>query len=296
MIREKHPNGNGHDGTNTGWTGPAFLPVTTPFPAGVAQRQKADSRKRPVLASPGDVGSVCRSAELRGPSAGHGNTGRRLWRRERPVLLLLRRLRYPGAPGMITYLEVWKSSGPELVPLAGERVIIGRAQDSDVVLPDRRVSAVHAVLEQVGPHWCVRDVGSRNGTFLNGERLLTERVLEPGDEVRLGDTRLVFRTPSVVAPATTEGAVAAPRLTGRERDVLLALCRPLGEGSLLTEPASVTAIAAELFLTESAVKKHLANLYDKFGLYDEDRRRGRLANEAVTRGAVQLAELRRRAD
>ena len=197
---------------------------------------------------------------------------------------------------MITYLEVWKSGGPELVPLAGERAIVGRAQDNDLVLHDRRVSAVHAVLERVGPHWCVRDVGSRNGTFLNGERLLAERVLEAGDEVRLGDTRLIFRTPSVAAPATTEGAIAAPRLTGRERDVLLALCRPLGEGSLLTEPASVNAIAAELVLTESAVKKHLTNLYDKFGLYDDDRRRGRLANEAVSRGAEQVAELRRRAE
>lgn len=196
---------------------------------------------------------------------------------------------------MTTYLEIWKSGGPELVPLAGGRVVVGRAQENDIVLADRRVSAAHAVLEQIGPHWCVRDLGSRNGTYLNGERLLVERVLEPGDEVRLGDTRLVFRTPNVSAPATTEGAIAAPRLTARERDVLLALCRPLGQGSLLTEPASVTAIASELFLTESAVKKHIASLYDKFGLYDEDRRRGRLANEAITRGAVQVAELRRRA-
>lgn len=194
---------------------------------------------------------------------------------------------------MTTYLEVWKSGGPELVPLAGERVTVGRAKDNTLVIEDRRVSAVHAFLEQVGPRWCVRDVGSRNGTFLNGERLLAERVLEPGDEVRVGDSRLVYRAPLPAAAPTTEGAVAAPRLTERERDVLVALCRPLAEGSLLTEPASVSGIAAELVLTQSAVKKHLANLYDKFGLYDQDRRRGQLANDAVTRGAVQVAELRR---
>jgi pSer/pThr/pTyr-binding forkhead associated (FHA) protein len=194
---------------------------------------------------------------------------------------------------MTTYLEVWKSGGPELVPLVGERVTVGRAEDNTLVLEDRRVSAVHAFLEQVGARWCVRDVGSRNGTFLNGERLLAERVLEPGDEVRVGDSRLVYRAPAPAAAPTTEGAAAAPRLTARERDVLVALCRPLAEGSLLTEPASVSEIAAELVLTQSAVKKHLANLYDKFGLYDQDRRRGHLANEAVTRGAVQVAELRR---
>jgi hypothetical protein len=194
---------------------------------------------------------------------------------------------------MSSYVEVWKPSGPELLPLTGGRVTVGRAEDNDIVLPDRRVSAVHALLEQVGPRWCIRDLGSRNGTVLNGERLLGERVLEPGDEVLLGDSRLVFRAPKVPARATTEGAVAAPRLTARERDVLVALCRPLAEGSLLTEPASVATIAGELVLTESAVKKHLANLYDKFGLYDDERRRGRLANEALTRGAVRVAELRR---
>lgn len=194
---------------------------------------------------------------------------------------------------MTTYVEVWKSGGPELVPLTRERITVGRAQDNDVVLPDPRVSAVHALLERLGPHWSVRDLGSRNGTVVNGQRLLAERVLQPGDEIHVGGSRLVFRAPQARASGTTDGTTAAPRLTPRERDVLIALCRPLAEGSLLTEPASVADIATDLVLTESAVKKHISNLYDKFDLFDDNRRRGRLANEALGRGAVRLGELRR---
>ena len=179
-----------------------------------------------------------------------------------------------------------------MVPLEGARLTLGRAEDNDVVLPDRRVSAIHLLLERVGPHWSVRDLGSRNGTSVNGERLLAERVLQSGDEIRVGASRLVYKTPAAPAARTTEGTTAAPVLTRREKDVLVALCRPLAEGSLLTEPASVAAIAADLVLTESAVKKHIVNLYDKFGLYEDDRRRGRLANEAISRGAIRVADLR----
>ena len=86
---------------------------------------------------------------------------------------------------------------------------------------------------------------------------------------------------------------SAPELTPREREVLLALCRPAFSGSPFTEPASVKDIARELVVTEAAVKQHLAHLYDKFGLYEEgESRRVRLANEAIRRGAVGVADLR----
>ena len=61
---------------------------------------------------------------------------------------------------------------------------------------------------------------------------------------------------------------------------------------LFTEPASIHQIALELVMSEAAVKQHLVRLYDKFGVYDGERRRVRLANEAVRRGAVTLADLR----
>jgi len=76
-----------------------------------------------------------------------------------------------------------------------------------------------------------------------------------------------------------------PKLTRRERDVLAALCRPVGSGAAYTEPASIREIAAALFVSDAAVKQHLLRLYDKFEIYSgEPRRRIRLANEALRLG------------
>jgi len=91
----------------------------------------------------------------------------------------------------------------------------------------------------------------------------------------------------------TAGAEPAPDLTRRERDVLLALFRPALSAEMFSEPASTREMATSLSVSEAAVKQHLAHLYDKFGIYGEgDRRRVRLANEALRRGAVTLADVR----
>ena len=75
--------------------------------------------------------------------------------------------------------------------------------------------------------------------------------------------------------------------------MLVALCRPLLTGDAFTEPASIRAIAAELVVSEAAVKQHLSRLYGKFDVDAEgERRRVRLANAAVARGAVKLGDLR----
>ncbi len=53
-----------------------------------------------------------------------------------------------------------------------------------------------------------------------------------------------------------------PELTRRERDVLVALCRPLARGAVFTEPASIREVADTLGVSETAVKQHLTNRYD----------------------------------
>ncbi len=167
----------------------------------------------------------------------------------------------------------------------------GTVESNDVVVDAEGVSRVHAVFERFGDTWCVRDLGSRNGTLVNGGRIIGEQALHSGDEVVLGRLRLVFHGP---ARGTETAAIAqAPRLTPRERDVLLALCRPLLTGDAFTEPASIRVIAAELVVSEAAVKNHLSRLYVKFdvGAHGE-RRRVQLANAAVARGAVKLGDLR----
>jgi pSer/pThr/pTyr-binding forkhead associated (FHA) protein len=195
---------------------------------------------------------------------------------------------------MTAYLEVWKPSGVELVPLETRRVTIGRNGHNDVPLAhDKAVSGLHAALEPVGAGWCVQDLGSRNGTFVRGERILGMRALRHGDDLAVGRTKLVFRAVQPADATRTEGAAAPPELTRRERDVLRALCRPLFGGRVFTEPASLHEIATTLVVTEAAVQQHLLRLYDKFGIAPgTGSRRGQLANEAVRRGAVTLADLR----
>jgi hypothetical protein len=181
------------------------------------------------------------------------------------------------------------------VHLVGDRVTLGKAPSNDVLFPgDRTVSRFHAVLERVAGGWLLQDLGSRNGTYLNGERVHGPRALRHNDEVRVGSTRSRYLAAPVDRSLSETAPVQVPpALTPRERDVLVALCRPVLEGSLLSEPASVRDIAAALLVSDSAVKKLLARLYDKFALYDEDRRRGRLAADAMMRGAVSLADVTR---
>lgn len=190
------------------------------------------------------------------------------------------------------HLEMWVEGTRERLPLRGERISIGQSSETDVPLPfDRTVSRVHAVLERVASRWCVRDLSSTNGTFVNGERIWSERPLRSGDEIRVGSVRFVAHLAEGVPQDATVGAERGPALTRREHEVLVALCGPMFSGEVFREPASIRQIAAELVVTEAAVKQHLSRLYDKFGIYDQEGRRTRLANEAIRRGSVNTAEI-----
>jgi DNA-binding CsgD family transcriptional regulator len=196
---------------------------------------------------------------------------------------------------MNAFLEVWRPAGADLVQLDADRISVGRSAGNDIVLSDdSQVSRVHAVLEQIAGTWSVRDVSSRNGTFVNGSRVAGEARLGPGDELRIGRTRMIMRGDRTTDdPGLTEVPAPPPQLTPRERDVLIALFKPMIGADMFTEPASTRQIAQALWVSEAAVKQHLLRLYDKFGIDgDGERRRSRLANEALRRGAITLAEVR----
>ena len=81
----------------------------------------------------------------------------------------------------------------DVYPLhAGTRYRVGRAPTNRVVLRDDLCSREHAEIFSAEDSWFIRDLGSLNGTHLNGEQVRTDRPLRPLDEVRFGRTRFVF--------------------------------------------------------------------------------------------------------
>jgi hypothetical protein len=79
----------------------------------------------------------------------------------------------------------------ESFAVAGERMSIGRRPDADVFLDDITVSRDHALLIARGEQWHLDDCGSLNGTYVNRQRIESQR-LEEGDEVQIGKYKLTF--------------------------------------------------------------------------------------------------------
>jgi hypothetical protein len=184
-----------------------------------------------------------------------------------------------------------------LVALEGERMVVGRAPGSDLEIAwDPRVSGVHAYLERRGRRWVIEDDGlSRNGTFINGERLRGQRTLRDGDVIGVGDTVMGFRhpEPEPVLATVSVPTVATPEVSEAQRRVLVALCRPLA-GEETAAPATNDQIASELVLSLSAVKGHLRVLFGRFGLEQapQNQKRLLLAERALATSVVRPDDLR----
>jgi phosphoserine phosphatase RsbU/P len=78
--------------------------------------------------------------------------------------------------------------------LQGSPISIGRASDCSIPIKDRYLSRRHAEIHANDGHWVLKDLGSANGTYLNGSRVERDQRLHAGDRIRLGDTEIVFET------------------------------------------------------------------------------------------------------
>lgn len=192
------------------------------------------------------------------------------------------------------YLSRWDANAEQRCwPLQAAVMTVGRAVFADVVIEgDLLVSRLHAKLERVGGVWTMVDDGlSRNGTFVNGQRMTGRVRLHDRDQIRVGASVLAY-----CAPAEPDGRhtlVGEPlpttaRLTAAQRAVLVALCRPYREDRQYATPPTNQQIADDLRLSLDAVKTHLRILFHKFGVehLPQNQKRARLAEMALQFGLV----------
>lgn len=195
------------------------------------------------------------------------------------------------------------SGAQRMFPLSASasRLTLGRGDENDVHIDwDESVSRVHAELLRLGGEWTVVDDGlSRNGSFLNAERLPGRRRLRDGDLLRIGDTAIVYHAPKEREHGSTafaKGLPTAADLSPAKRRVLLALARPYGGGSAFATPATNQEIADELFLSVDGVKTHLRGLFELFGVQHlpQNEKRATLVERAFLAGVLTERDLTQR--
>jgi pSer/pThr/pTyr-binding forkhead associated (FHA) protein len=185
-----------------------------------------------------------------------------------------------------------------LLDLTGmERLSVGRGAGNELSLPwDTEVSRLHAELEAIAGEWTVSDDGlSRNGTFVNGNRISGRTRLRDGDLLRVGQTSIAYRRPEAEDSMPTQVAGARLALTDlppTQRQVLVALARPYKHNEFAV-PATNQDIADELHLSVDAVKSHLRTLFQRFGIehLPQNQKRSRLVAEALQSGLISTRDL-----
>jgi hypothetical protein len=220
--------------------------------------------------------------------------------------------RAASAPELKAQIEAEREGLPFLVFRDGEdgQVIIaiqpgatelwvGRSESAGVRLHwDEEVSALHAQIEVVGDECTLVDDGlSRNGSFVNEERVHGRRRLRDHDTIRFGRTAVQYRRPG--AGGGSEETViageapAAATISPAQRKVLLALCRPYKDGGNFATPATNQEIGVELHLSVDAVKTHMRALFEKLGVGDlpQNQKRVAVVERALQAGVVNRRDL-----
>jgi DNA-binding CsgD family transcriptional regulator len=146
--------------------------------------------------------------------------------------------------------------------LTGDEGTLGRRNDNTYVVPDPRVSRVHASVRKEAGTFVLTDLGSSGGTRINGEPLTGASVLHHGDVVALGPVEFLFEDPSAMGEADELTMVldipdtpVGPNLSPRQQQVL----------ELMAEGLTNSEIGEQLGVTERTVKAYAQELYDKLG-------------------------------
>jgi pSer/pThr/pTyr-binding forkhead associated (FHA) protein len=150
------------------------------------------------------------------------------------------------------------------LPVTVPAVNIGRADYNDLVIADPSVSTTHAKLQRKDEVWVLSDLGSTNGTFVEGEPVTGETALTPGTTLRFGDVSALFEphdepqpgtrraAVETVTPASTEEPRPADVPRPARRPIRAAAPQPSGTPTWLIALLLVAVLViAYLFLTSS---------------------------------------------
>jgi pSer/pThr/pTyr-binding forkhead associated (FHA) protein len=85
-----------------------------------------------------------------------------------------------------------RSNSGAQIELDRDLTTLGRSPDSHIFVADSNASRRHAVIEREGEAYWLEDVGARNGTWINAERVIERVMLEDGDIIRIGNTWFIF--------------------------------------------------------------------------------------------------------
>lgn len=192
---------------------------------------------------------------------------------------------------MEAHLELAYDGTVVAVPLWAGRLTLGRADSNNLPIKDEAVSRVHASVERVAGQYVLRDLGSSNGTLVNGERISGDRALRPNDEITVGHTRIAFRdaaddlAETLRIPVGTAAALA-------DRGTLIMLCRALATAGQPDEPITRRRLAESLSQSETELEDQLELLYSELGIDEPSARSPEgLAAEAIRQGVVGVGDL-----
>jgi len=99
-------------------------------------------------------------------------------------------------------------------------LLIGRDEGCDIAIPERQVSRRHASIHVEGDRYILKDLGSKNGTFVNGQPVVAPHLLQDGDEIQVAFCcKLAFVGAEATAPVLFDEVQQGLRLDGESRRV-----------------------------------------------------------------------------
>ncbi len=169
----------------------------------------------------------------------------------------------------------------KVIRLDKDEATLGRRDDCDYVIPDPRVSRVHAKITKEAGSIIIQDLGSAGGTKVNGDDVHGSAVANHGDSIEFGPVKCTFEDPAMAAQGEDQTMVfevpeiqTGPHLSPRQGQVL----------ELMAEGMTNSEIGDQLGVTERTVKAYAQELYDKLGV----RNRAGAVAEAAKLGLLDI--------